>query len=92
MRVHHVFLMALVLVTIGLYGCVGRPSKKPLVIGTTYTAAVSMTMLKFKVLSYKGNGWYTVQLIGSNMVPFNTTRSAVINMRALSILQPASGN
>ncbi len=92
MRVHHVFLLALVFVTIGLSGCVGRPSKKPLVIGTTYTAAVSMAMLKFKVLSYKGNGWYTVQLIGSNMAPFNTTRSAMINMHALSILQPTSGN
>ncbi|BDB15763.1 MAG: hypothetical protein ACYCQH_08505 [Acidithiobacillus ferrooxidans] len=51
-----------------------------------------MAMLKFKVLSYKGDGWYDVQLIGSNMEPFTTTEPALINSHALSILQPSKGN
>jgi hypothetical protein len=92
MRVRHVIIAALIVTTMGLSGCAVRPPEKTLVIGTTYTAALSMAMLKFKVLSYKGDGWYTVQLIGSNMAPFSTTKPAMINSHALSILQKISGD
>jgi len=79
------------LIMAGLTGCAAGSAQKTLTIGTTYTAAVSMAMLKFKVLAYTGQGWYRVQLIGSNMEPFTTKRPALINSHQLSLLQRYQG-
>ena len=88
----HMFIATWMVAMLGLSGCAASQPEKTLTIGTTYTAAVSMAMLKFKVLSYKGDGWYSVQLTGSNMEPFTTAEPALINSHALSILQPSKSN
>ena len=89
---HHLIIATWMVAILWLSGCAVSQREKPLTIGTMYTAAVSMAILKFKVLSYKGDGWYSVQLIGSNMEPFTTAEPALINSHALSILQPSKGN
>lgn len=74
-----------------LTGCARQPPKSVLAVGRTYTAAVSMAMLNFKVVARKGHGWYLVQLLGHNLEPFTGARPALINARQMSVLQ-ASGH
>lgn len=92
MRRRYLMLVVLMVATMTLSGCAEKNTGRVLTVGKTYTAALSMAMLKFKVLSYQGNGWYSVQLIGQHMSPFSTTIPALINSRNLSILQQPSGN
>lgn len=91
MRMRYLILAALMATTMAVSGCAEKGAG-PLVVGKTYTAALSMAMLNFKVLSYQGKGWYSVQLIGQHMSPFSTAVPALINARKLSLLQSQSGN
>ena len=70
-----------------LSGCGPHTPKPVLKVGSTYTAAVSMAMLTFKVLAHRGHGWYRVQLLGHNLEPFTGTKPALINARQMSVLQ-----
>lgn len=89
MRVRHLICIGLFITATAVSGCATRPPGKILAVGKTYTAALSMAMLNFKVLSYRGDGWYSVQLLGKNNAPFTTKRPANINSSALSLLQAA---
>lgn len=70
-----------------LTGCARKPQPGILTVGKTYTAAVSMAMMTFKVVARRGHGWYVVQLLGHNLEPFTGAKPALINARQMSVLQ-----
>ena len=70
-----------------LAGCARASRPGVLAVGKTYTAAVSMAMLHFKVVARKGHGWYVIQLLGHNLEPFTGAKPALINARQMSVLQ-----
>ncbi len=80
-------LLAAIVITAALAGCARAPRPGVLAVGKTYTAAVSMAMLHFKVAARAGHGWYVVYLLGHNLEPFTGTRPALINARQMSVLQ-----
>jgi hypothetical protein len=77
----------MVMTAVALTGCARAARPGVLAVGKTYTAAVSMAMLHFKVVARKGHGWYVVQLLGHNLEPFTGARPALINARQMSVLQ-----
>ncbi|WP_298138701.1 hypothetical protein [Acidiferrobacter sp.] len=82
--------VAAVMMAAALDGCTRTPPPGVLSVGKTYTAAVSMAMLHFRVVARKGHGWYAVDLLGHNLEPFTGTKPALINARQMSVLQSDS--
>jgi hypothetical protein len=87
MRKSYRLFLVMVITTVALTGCARAARPGVLAVGKTYTAAVSMAMLHFKVVARKGHGWYVVQLLGHNLEPFTGARPALINARQMSVLQ-----
>ena len=87
MRKSYRLFLVMVMTAVALAGCARATRPGVLAVGKTYTAAVSMAMLHFKVVARKGHGWYVVQLLGHNLEPFTGARPALINARQMSVLQ-----
>ena len=79
--------LAVAVMAMALSGCARTVRPGVLVVGKSYTAAVSMAMLHFKVMARKGHGWYVIHLLGHNLEPFTGARPALINARQMSVLQ-----
>ncbi|MHB1514003.1 MAG: hypothetical protein ACYCVM_04935 [Acidiferrobacter sp.] len=87
MRARYRIFVAGLVTMAALAGCARKPHPGVLTIGKTYTAAVSMAIMTFKVVARRGHGWYVVQLLGHNLEPFTAARPALINARQMSVLQ-----
>ncbi len=87
MHARYRVLVAGLMTVAALAGCARTSPPGVLAVGKTYTAAVSMAMMTFKVVARRGHGWYVVQLLGHNLEPFTGAKPALINARQMSVLQ-----